>query len=389
MSSAREDVTPTQRRHWWVDLVVALMCVPAVLAPGIGEASDAGPRLVGPLDGPGQVLALAACAVLVLRQRLPWTVLLVTADLAVVSLARLPDASQVTLPSLFATYTVASRSALRTTVAVSVAVSSSVVVALLLARLPLGEALQRGVVPWTVLAAALGVAARSQRQALDAARSRAREAESTREEEAQRRVAEERLRIARDLHDVVAHQIAVVNVQAGVARHLLDGEPPDVGGARTALGHVRGASGAVMRELPAFLGVLRAGDDTVPVPTASEVEELIAASRRSGLEVRSRVRGDPRRLDHGAAVAIYRVLQEALTNAAKHGVGSAEVEVDHGPDVTVVEVVNGVPRGAPVPGPGGYGLVGMRERIATHGGTLEAGPYEGRWRVRAEIPVRP
>ncbi len=385
--ASHEEATLLARHPRLVDVGIALLCVPAVLAPGIGDGGAATPGLLAPLDGPGQLLALVACAVLLLRQRLPWGVLGVTVLLALVSLTRLPDAAQVTLPSLFATYTVASRSTLRTTVAVAVAVPSAVVGALLLAGLPAGEALQRGVLPWTVLAAALGIAARSQRLALDAARLRARQAESTRDEEAQRRVAEERLRIARDLHDVVAHQIAVVNVQAGVARHLLDGEPADTAGAREALGHVREASGAVMRELPAFLGVLRAGDETAPAPTAAEVEELIAAARRSGLDVRARVSGDPHRLDRGAALATYRVLQEALTNAARHGDGSADVEVAHGPGSTVVEVVNVVRPGAPAAG-GGHGLVGMRERVATHGGTLEAGPDGDRWRVRAEIPVR-
>lgn len=387
-SPVRDEVTPLQRHPWLVDAGIALMCALAVLAPGAGDTGADAPGIIAPLDRASQLLALAACAALVLRQRLPWWVLLATTGLAVLSLTRLPDAAQVTLPSLFATYTVASRSPVRTTVGVALTVSSAVVGAMLLAGLQVQEALQRGVLPWTVLAAALGIAARSQRQALEAARLRAQEAESSRDDEAQRRVAEERLRIARDLHDVVAHQIAVVNVQAGVARHLLEGDPVDTSGARKALGHVREASGAVMRELPAFLGVLRSDDDTAPTPTASEVEELIEAARRSGLEVRARVAGDPHRLDRGAAVATYRVLQEALTNAAKHGDGAAEVAVLHGPDSTVVEVTNLVGRRVPAAA-GGHGLIGMRERVATHGGTLVTGAEGDRWRVRAEIPVRP
>ncbi len=384
------------RRHpRLVDVAVALLSVPAVLAPGARDGDVGGPGLVAALDGPALAMALAAGALLVLRRDVPWLVLAGTALLAVGSLLRVPDGAQATLPSLVALYTVATTARTRVVVGAALGLSVAIVLALLAAGLPIAQALQRSVVPWTVLAAVLGLTLQAHRRAVEVAGERARQAELTREEEAQRRVAEERLRIARDLHDVVAHQIAVVNVQAGLARHLLDGgsDEDTVAAAREALAHVRDATGQVMRELPAFLGVLRAESDAVdPTPTAARLEELVESVRRGGVEVRLRVGGTPDRLDQGAGVAAYRVLQEALTNVAKHGAGAAEVSVDHGPEATVIEVVNSLgPAAAVAPGTGGgHGLTGMRERVAAHGGTMRAGAGpDRRWRVHVEIPVRP
>jgi signal transduction histidine kinase len=239
-------------------------------------------------------------------------------------------------------------------------------------------------------AAAVGVAVRSQREAVEAAEARARQAEATREEEAERRVTDERLRIARELHDVVAHHISVINVQAGVARHLLDQQPEQ---ARNALTLVREASRTVLAEMSTVLGLLRTGEDehpTEPAPGLDRVGDLVDSMRRAGLAVTSRTEGQPYRLPQIADLTAYRVVQESLTNALKHGAGTAELTVDHQPSAVVIEVRNPARTDtAPSPSPGrvGHGLVGMRERVASVDGQFAAGPDpDGSFTVRVEIP---
>jgi signal transduction histidine kinase len=236
-------------------------------------------------------------------------------------------------------------------------------------------------------AAAVGVAVRSQRSAVAAAEERARQAEATREEEAVRRVTDERLRIAHELHDVVAHHISVINVQAGVARHLLESRPEE---ARQALGLVRESSRTVLSEMSTVLGLLRTGEDehpTDPAPGLDEVGPLVESMRRAGLSVGCRTTGSPHPLPQLADLAAYRVVQESLTNALKHGNGTAELCLDHGASAVTIEVRNPVgAAGAHAPG-GGHGLLGMRERVTAVGGRFTAGAApDGSFTVRAEIP---
>jgi signal transduction histidine kinase len=237
------------------------------------------------------------------------------------------------------------------------------------------------------VASAVGIAVRSQRAAVEAAEARARQAEATREEEAERRVTDERLRIARELHDVVAHHISVVNVQAGVARHLLDSQPEQ---ARTALTLVREASRTVLSEMTTVLGLLRTGEEeipTAPAPGLDRAAALVDTMRRAGLEVTERIEGQPYDLPQLADLAAFRVVQESLTNALKHGTGTAELTLDYAPGAVVVEVRNPVrDESAPSTG-GGHGLVGMRERVTSLGGRFAAGPDPDGWfTVRTEIP---
>jgi signal transduction histidine kinase len=241
----------------------------------------------------------------------------------------------------------------------------------------------------SAMAAAIGFAVKSNRSMMAAAEERARVAEQTREEEAQRRVTEERLRIARELHDVVAHHISVINVQAGVARHLLASDPA---AAAEALGHVRHESGVVLSEMSTILGLLRTPDDPAeaqPAPGLAQVDALVDSVRRSGTAVTVRTTGTPRELAPGTDLAAYRIVQESLTNASKHGTGAAEVAVEYRHDAIVIDVANPVAVGHPVDDPGtGHGLVGMRERASALGGRVDAGAgADGRFVVHAELPA--
>lgn len=241
---------------------------------------------------------------------------------------------------------------------------------------------------WPMLAVAAGDVVRSRRiaveQALDAAEARARRAESSREEEARRRVVEERLRIARELHDVVAHRMAVVNVQAGVASHLLRAQPA---AAEEALAVVRSSARLVLDELAGILSVLRTSDEpdtTEPVPGLAAIPALVESFHAAGLAVEWTSSGEPRPLPTSVELAAYRTVQEALTNAHKHGDGRVRLTIVHTADAVDVEAVNRV--GTSRPPTAGFGLLGMRERVSAAGGTLAFGSTGGSFRLSARFP---
>ena len=231
-----------------------------------------------------------------------------------------------------------------------------------------------------------------------AGRQRRLDAERTRAEEARRRAGEERMRIARELHDVLAHNISLINVQAGVALHLMDDQP---GQARGALTAIKQASNDSLGELRSVLDVLRQGDEAPPRAPASglaHLDSLVARAGATGLEVRTRVEGTPRPLPAGTDLAAYRIVQESLTNVTRHaGPASATVLVRYGPaDLTVQVDDDGRGPAAPGGGPGstgtangnGNGIRGMRERVAALGGELAAGPRPGGgFRVLARLPL--
>jgi signal transduction histidine kinase len=220
---------------------------------------------------------------------------------------------------------------------------------------------------------------------------RAAEARRTRTEEGRRRASEERLRIARELHDVLAHNISMINVQAGVALHLMDEHPEQ---ARTALSAIKEASREALTEVRSVLGVLRQVDESAPrspAPGLARVPDLVARARAAGIMVRTRTEGDPRPLPAGVDLAAFRIIQEALTNVTRHaGPGvSATVRIAYGADELLVEIADdgrGVPGDLP---DGGNGIAGMRERVTALGGELRAGPRPGAngFQVRASLPA--
>ncbi|MFJ5234485.1 sensor histidine kinase [Kitasatospora sp. NPDC088391] len=252
-----------------------------------------------------------------------------------------------------------------------------------------------GFVAWILLPGAIGDSVRTRRAHLAAIEERAERAERTREEEARRRVADERIRIARDLHDVVAHHIALANAQAGIAVHLLDRNPAQ---AREMLSHLTDATGSALRELKATVGLLRRADDPEaplePAPGLDRLPDLVDTFERAGLPVRLTVEGERQQLSPGVDLTAYRILQESLTNVAKHAAGSAaDITLTYSGGRFLLTVANDrPPRPAPpasAPAGGGFGLIGMRERAAAVGGRLTADRRPGGgFLVAAELPLR-
>jgi signal transduction histidine kinase len=248
----------------------------------------------------------------------------------------------------------------------------------------------------SAMAAALGESVRSRRVIAAEAEERIRRAEQTREDEARRRVDAERLRIAREVHDTVAHAIAIINVQAGVTAHVLDKRPER---ARDTLETIEHTSAQALREMRAILGVLRgvepaADRDADGQPLDStQVDELVAVAREAGLDVRlDRVSPPDREVPGTVAAAAYRIVQESITNVIRHsGATQATVSLDYGPDHLEVRVTDDG-RGCAVDFDGGTGrgIAGMRERCALLGGDLSAGSRpEGGFEVRAKLPWSP
>jgi signal transduction histidine kinase len=220
------------------------------------------------------------------------------------------------------------------------------------------------------------------------------ELEQAREELARRAVTEERLRLARELHDVVAHAMSVIAVQSGVGAHVANTQPQE---AAKALAAIEATSRAALTELRRLLGVLRQDSepqgDLTPVPGLADLDALLAEVAKAGLAVRLRVEGTPSPLPAGVDLSAYRIVQEALTNVVKHaGPARAQVTICYrDQDVTVEVTDDGPGVGAPT-GDGrarvGHGLIGMRERVAAFGGDLEVGPRPGGgFRVAARLPL--
>ncbi|MFG2646523.1 sensor histidine kinase [Streptomyces sp. NPDC048436] len=343
------------------------------------------------------VLMLLSSTALVFRRRAPWIVLAATCAFTVVDLVTGEFRGSVVMSAVIALYTVAATTNRPTTWRVGVVTITSLTgVAMLTGPLPWYAQENLGIFAWTGMAAAAGDAVRSRRAFVDAIRERAERAERTREEEARRRVAEERLRIARDLHDVVAHHIALVNVQAGVAAHVMDKRPDQ---AKEALSHVRDASRSALNELRATVGLLRQSGDpeapTEPAPGLARLDELVDTFRHAGLPVEVAVGDTVENLPAGVDLAAYRIIQEALTNVRKHAGGGAKAEVSVirvGPNVEVTILDDGLGDKSAKPPEsadgGGHGLLGMRERVSAVNGRCTAGPrYGGGFRVHAILPV--
>jgi signal transduction histidine kinase len=236
---------------------------------------------------------------------------------------------------------------------------------------------------------ALGLAVYRQRSYVEAVRTQAAQEVRAQTELAARSAAEERLRIARELHDVVAHAMSVITVQAGVARYIDDALP-----ARTsaALATIESTGRQALRDMRQLLGVLRAEGEQVassPAPALADLDELVEGLRAAGTSVELRVGGEVRQLPEGLELSAYRIVQEALTNVVKHAATDrARVDLRYEPRELAIEIVDdGAGARAGMSG-SGHGLVGMRERAALHGGSLEAGPLPVRgYRVAARLPV--
>lgn len=222
-------------------------------------------------------------------------------------------------------------------------------------------------------------------------RDRARQIARSHAEELRRRTTDERLRIARELHDAVAHSMSLINIQAGVALHLMDEEPEQ---ARTALTTIKGASKEALVELRSILGVLRQVDEDAPrapTPGLEHLDDLVSNAAASGIDVVVDVDGGLRDLPRNTDLAAFRIIQESLTNVARHSdVPEAVVRIrahDGTLGLEILDEGSGTGAASELPS-GGNGIPGMRERAASVGGRLEAGPRRVRgFAVRAELPI--
>lgn len=334
-------------------------------------------------------LMVIACLSLVLRRSYPYPVWGVITLCAVAITAIENEPTEILLPLCFALYTLGSRTRLRPAIVAAVVTA----LALLAVQVPesgwiTGELLEMPV--WVGLALAIGVAVKYQRRAIEEARQRAVAAEASREKEAQRRVADERIRIARELHDVIAHHIAVIGVQSGAAEHLLDSDPEK---ARNALSHVRISSRDVLMEMNQLLGVLRTdeGDGRHPARGLAQLDDLIESWRRIGMPISFHQIGEPSPLAPLVDVTAYRVIEEALTNAHKYGSGSASLTIEWKSSTMILRVINPVVQARTSTSQTGRGLTGMKERATAVGGRLQTGLSEhgtvADYVVEAELPA--
>jgi signal transduction histidine kinase len=239
---------------------------------------------------------------------------------------------------------------------------------------------------WLISAGVMVVTFRMWQLHVREAEQRAEEAERTRDEAARRRAMEERLRIARELHDSLTHSISVIQVQAGVAEHLARKRGEDVPPALLA---IQEAGTDAARELRATLSVLRAAVDG-DRSGLCQLDSLVARARAAGLPVTVTVTGAERSLPPDVDRAAYRIVQEALTNVSRHaGPAHASVCLRYMPEALTVQVDDDGTGGGARPAGPGLGLMGMRERVSALGGRLHAGPQDGGgFRVRAELPAR-
>ncbi|MFH8391021.1 sensor histidine kinase [Streptomyces sp. NPDC018036] len=249
---------------------------------------------------------------------------------------------------------------------------------------------------WIVSFVVLGVCVRVHGQYLASVVERAERAERTREEEARRRVAEERLRIARDLHDLLAHSITLIGVQTSVAAHVLAADPDrlDRTAVAKALDDISETCRSARGELRTTLEVLRdpepgGGEGRGPLPGLDGVPDLVAAARAAGTEVEPPAVVGADGVPSAVGAAAYRIVQEALTNAVRHAGPGARVRVDLGTDGSALRVGVTDDGLGDTGGPPGFGLVGMRERARSVGGTLETGTREeGGFAVLAVLPLQ-
>ncbi|MET9829343.1 histidine kinase [Streptomyces sp. NPDC006385] len=370
------------------DALLAVAC--AALAAVMALVGDKGTRP----DALGWTLLLAAHAPLVWRRRRPVLVLLVVMVCITPYHAWENNHAAPILATMVVLYTVAATGTVRRTLIVGAAVLG---VTLLLNALtnPDGTMEVLRISGWVVAFLFCGIDVRYYRQFVAAIVERAERAERTREEEARRRVAEERLRIARDLHDLLAHSITLIGVQTSVAAHVLTADPErlDRETVAKALDDIAETCRTARGELRTTLEVLRdqgaAGEARGPLPGLDGVPDLVAAARLSGARVETAVR--VRQAPPAVGAAAYRIVQEALTNVVRHAGPEPAVRVELYEEQGALRV-SVTDDGTRPPGPGtrspGYGLAGMRERARSVGGTLDAGPRdEGGFEVRAVLPT--
>ncbi|MEV0353279.1 histidine kinase [Nonomuraea sp. NPDC050680] len=402
---------PVPAQDVLIALFITVMQVQGTIVRNVGEVVQ---RPLSDLGNLGYVLLVVSGVVVVVRRR--WPVLVfVTAALASLVYYGLdfPDGPG-WLGLFVALYTVAAYGDGRRSLVIAGVATSVLAIGWLVAAADIEP---RAAVGWvyfrigaSVMSAALGESVRSRQVIAAEAQERAELAERTREKEARARVDAERLRIAREVHDTVAHAIAIINVQSGVTAHVLD-RKPEV--AREALRAIEQTSSRALHEMRAILGVLRDdGDDNdgrVPYPGLGQIDELAAKARAAGLDIELKESSSAAPLPSAVGGAAYRILQESITNVIRHvGPTRVTVALNHGTEALEIRVTDEGRHAAPghgsagphlparhQPGTGGSaqpgrGILGMRERCQLLGGELDAGPLPGGgFEVSARLPLAP
>ncbi|WP_369391014.1 sensor histidine kinase [Streptomyces sp. CG1] len=350
-------------------------------------------------------VSVVLCVVVALRRRYPEPMLLVACATGLAQLVLDVGTTLADFAMLVITYTVAaigSRWASRLALAVSLVAATVAQM-----RWPTPHSSFAGQIAITVfqtvpfaLAWVLGDSMRTRRAYFAQLEERAARLEKEREAQSKVAVAAERARIARELHDVVAHNVSVMVVQADGAAYVLDTAPDQ---AKKALETISSTGRQALAEMRRLLGVLRTGEhqesgEYVPQPDVEQIDDLIEKCRTSGLPVDFKVEGTPRPLPSGVELTAYRIVQEALTNTRKHGGPNAGASVrlvyfDDGLGLLIEDDGKGAPHELYEEGGAdgqGHGLIGMRERVGMVGGTLDAGPRPGGgFRISALLPLKP
>ncbi|MFI9584408.1 sensor histidine kinase [Streptomyces sp. NPDC052236] len=396
---------PRSRGAWWREAAIVAAAFALCLLGGVVRADD---QPLSPPPAAAYLIAVVSCAVLPVRHRTPLAAMAATTVCGMLAVpSGLLLSPLIVAPAVITAYSLAVRMERR---AASAASLTSAV--LLVASTPISGDISwkdasrmAAVAAFPLMAGVLGHSAQNRRAYLAAVEERARQAEKSRDSEARRRVAEERVRIARELHDLVAHQITLANAQATVAAHLFDTRPEQT---RKSLKELVDTTSAALDELRATVGLLRQSGDAAapaePTPGLSRLPTLLESFRSAGLEVSVHQEGTARPLPPGVDLTAYRIVQEALTNVTKHaGTGSARVRLAWNRDRVTITVADdgGGARTAPTASTGpsastaadrppGYGLIGMRERATAVGGHLSAGRRpEGGFLVSTQLPLPP
>jgi signal transduction histidine kinase len=382
------DARASEAPYWWgrpapppIVLSGALAVVQIVgtvfAAHGQNERAD--------LDVLAVCLLLAGPALLLFRRQHPVAVLAGVFAVTILYLSLDYPFGPLFLSAVVALFTTVN-SGHRVAAWVTAAVGYVGLVLVLLARdegVGAGDFLGAGA--WMLVVLVVAEFARSRRE-------RFAEAMHARQEEERRQVSDERLRIAQDVHDLVAHHISLINVQAGTALHVMDKQPEQ---ARVALGAIKDSSNQALRDLRATIDVLRRPGEQAPLapsPGVDDIGSLVDGARKAGLDVSTRLEAAPDGVPPAVDLAAYRIVQEALTNVVRHaGPARVTVHVAYTPTAMTIDVDDdgrGMPASAEEHVGSGNGIPGMRERAAAQGGSLEAEPKPGGgFRVHAWLPI--
>ncbi len=375
-------------RRFDLVVAVAVICVSLALSYGTPDDFDSG--------WPDLLAGIGAFVLLTLRSRWPRALF----GIGVVSTVAFVLVYERPTVLVFASLVLLSTVCVRLERWPAVGVGAASAVGLYATGLTLSEADEFGdaraviFIAWAALAVGVADAVRSWRRAQASAEAELRSALLASEAETRQHVSEERLAIARELHDLLAHSLSVMNVQTGAALHLLRSDPDE---AEQSLVAAREAGRNVLDELRDLLSVLRDedGDEalTSSLPTLDQLPDLVETMRAAGLDVHWTRSGAPRPLAPAVSLASYRIVQEALTNSAKHGAGTVDLLTDWQADRFVIRVTNPLASSGGDGGDGGdgghggHGLIGMRERAVANGGRLAAGESDGSFAIEAWLPA--